>query len=282
MAKLALKNSGTNDLYINDMGVGIAPGEDLDLIPNYRDEDILESSDIEQALQEGGEVWLNDTEQLSYQDLIDYLTKLTRYDTIDFNYVASEDANTDATGLEIEELTNGSDTQLHNHDNRYYTKTQLSTPNSSTVDWTNIVNSPFENQFIITNGQAYIHDSTRNKTLSVFEQNYSFGSRAANGRFLDVGSGFGFDVGYVSPFDATITRLTISASGGWGSKEVEIRINNTTTLHTFTMTDSVMSFNDVDVDVSSSDILQVFIPASGPALKRVNCTLYIRERIANV
>lgn len=279
MAKLVFKNTGTTDLYVNDMGVGIAPGEDLDLIPNYRDEDILESTDLQTAMQAGGEVWLNDVEQLSYQDLIDYLTKLTKYDTLDFNYISNEDSDTDVTGSEIEQLTNGSDTSLHNHDNRYYTQTQLSTSGQSIVDWGNIVNSPIGDEFTVVNGQIYVFDSIRNKTLSVFEQNYSFGSRAANGRFLDVGSGFGFDVGYVVPFNATITRITISASSGWDNKDVEVRKNNTVILDTITMTNNIVSLNDINIDVSSSDIVQVFIPAGGPALKRVNCTLYIRERI---
>lgn len=280
MAKLVLKNSGSTDLFINDLGVGIAPGEDLDLIPNYRDEDILESTDIEQAMQSGGEVWLNDVEQLSYQDLIDYLTKLTHYDVIDFNYVSSEDSSTDVTGPELEELTDGSDTSLHNHDSRYYTQTQLSTSGESSVHWDNILESPIGSDLIISNGQVYVFDSTRNKILSVFEQNYSFSSKAAKGRFLDVGSGFGFDMGYVLPFNSTITRITISASSGWENKDVEIRRDNTVVLHTITMTNNIISLNDVDIDLSSSNIVQVFIPSgSGPPLKRVNCTLYVRERI---
>ena len=279
MAKLSLKNAGTSDIYINDLGVGISPGEDLDLIPNYRDEDILESQDLETAMQGDAEVWLNDVEQLTYQQLINYLTKLTRYDTIDFNYVSADDAITDVTSEEIEELTNGSDTTLHNHDNRYYTETELSTSGQSSVHWDNITNSPFGNNVIIQNGQVYVYDPVRDKTLSVFEQNYNFGSRAANGKFLDVGSSFGFDVGYVVPFNATITRITLSAANGWNNKDLEIRKNNTTVLYTYTMTNEVESSNVLDIDVNETDLLQVFVPAGGPAIKRVSVILYIRERI---
>src|SRR6056297_1055334 len=156
MDRLVLKNPGTEYAYINDIGVGVAPGEDLDLIPNYRDEDVLESVDIQAVLDSGElEVWLNDTIQMSYQDVIDYLTKLTHYDVIDFNYISNEDSITDVTSQEIEELTDGSDTALHIHDNRYYTETELSTSGQSSVHWDNIINKPSGDNLTELNGQLY-------------------------------------------------------------------------------------------------------------------------------
>lgn len=278
MDRLVLKNTGTEYAYVNDMGVGVAPGEDLDLIPNYRDEDVLESVDLQSAMQGDLEVWLNDVTPMTYNDVINYLTKLTRYDVIDFNYISSEDSTTDVTGSEIEELTDGSDTSLHNHDNRYYTQTQLQTPGQSTVDWGNIANAPTGNNIIEQNGQLYVFDPTRNKTLSVYEQDYLFSSKAANGRFLNVGDNFGFDVGYASPYNGTIVRFGISSSNTI-SKTVEVRKNNTTILYSHTMVSNIEIVNSLNIDVVQGDLIQIFVNGGGPALRRVVVNVYLRERI---
>lgn len=279
MDKLILKNVGTEYAYINDLGVGVAPGEDLDLIPNYRDEDVLESTDLQSVIDnEILEVWLNNTVRMSYTNIIDYLTKLTRYDVIDFNYVSSEDVNTDITSLELEELTDGSDTSLHNHDNRYYTEIELSTSGQSSIHWDNITNKPTADNLTELNGQLYIYDSNRDKTLSVHEQNFVFSSKAASGRFLDYGSGFGFDVGGVCPYNATITRFSISSSDGFNNKTIEIRKNNTSILSSYTLVNSIEVFN-IDIDVNINDLLQIFITSGGPAIKDIVATLFIREKI---
>jgi hypothetical protein len=75
------------------------------------------------------------------------LTLISRADTdnptsVTFTQVAIADPNTDITAAEAEELTNGSDTALHIHDGRYYTKTQLQTGGTSQVNWANITNAP--------------------------------------------------------------------------------------------------------------------------------------------
>lgn len=278
MDRLILKNIGTEYAYVNDMGVGVAPGEDLDLIPNYRDEDVLESTDLQSAMQGDLEVWLNDITQMTYSDVINYLTKLTKYDVIDFNYVSSEDSTTDVTGSEIEELTNGSDTSLHNHNNLYYTQVQLQTPGQSTIDWQNIINTPSGNNIVEQNGQLYVVDPTRNKTLSVHEQDYLFSSKAANGRFLNVGDNFGFDVGYASPYNGTIVRFSISTANN-PSKTIEIRKNNTNILYTHNLVSNIETVNNLDIDINQNDLIQVFVSGGGPALKRVVVNVYLRERI---
>lgn len=278
MDRLILRNTGTEYEYVNDIGIGVAPGEELDLIPNYRDEDLLESVDLQGALQGNLEVWFNDTIYMTYNDVIDYLTKLTKYDVIDYNYISSEDSATDVTSEELEQLTNGSNVSLHRHDNRYFTQTQLSMPGQASVHWDNITNKPQGDSLIEQGGQLYIFDPIRNKTLSVHEQNFVFSSKAANGRFLDYGKSFGFDVGAVSPYNATITRLTISASRNYNGKDVEVRKNNTVVLTTSTMSNNIENV-DLDLDIDGGDLLQVFVGVGGPALKDVVATLFVRERI---
>lgn len=64
--------------------------------------------------------------------------------SVTFTQASDADPNTDITATEAEELTNGSDTQLHNHDNRYFTEIELSSSNPGTVQvhWDNIVAAP--------------------------------------------------------------------------------------------------------------------------------------------
>ncbi len=148
---LLFKNTGSVALEVSDLGIYLEAGEETDLLLNYRNEDIVESTDIQTAMAGDGEVTLDQGSgavTLTYTQLIDYLTALTKFDKIDFAYVSGKDDDTDVTGAELERLTNGGDassgTALHNHDTRYYTKTQLSNSNTGTVavHWDNITNAP--------------------------------------------------------------------------------------------------------------------------------------------
>jgi len=144
---LLFTNTGTGPLEVSDLGIYLEAGNETDLLLNFRNEDVVESTDIETAMSGDGEVTLDQGSGavvLTYAQLIDYLTSLTRYDKIDYAYISGKDSDTDVTGLELEALTNGSDTALHNHDTRYYTKTQLSNSNTGTVavHWGNITNVP--------------------------------------------------------------------------------------------------------------------------------------------
>lgn len=141
MATLIFKNTGSSLLTIDDLGLSLEAGQQADLISNFRDEDLLESQGIESSLSSGGKIELNGVE-ITYQEMVNYLTKLNRFDTIDFAYISNKDASTDVTGAELEALTNGSDTSLHIHDNRYYTKNQMQTSGSAQVHWGNITNVP--------------------------------------------------------------------------------------------------------------------------------------------
>ena len=146
MDTLLFKNTSTTTaLEVADLGVYLEAEEELDLLVNYRNEDIIESTDIETAITGDGEVTLNQGGSdvvLTYAQLIQYLTALTRYDKVDFAYISGKDDDTDVTGAELEALTNGSDVTTHIHDNRYYTKTELQTSGDSSVHWGNITNAP--------------------------------------------------------------------------------------------------------------------------------------------
>ena len=143
MKSIVFKNISSTDLLVNDLGIQIAPGEDIDLATNFDEEQLLQSIDLQGVIGSQGLVLLDGVTQLTYQNLIDYLTDLNRYDKIDFDYISSKDDSTDVTGSELERLTNGSDvSDLHNHDTRYYSKTQLSTSGQASINYSNLFNIP--------------------------------------------------------------------------------------------------------------------------------------------
>lgn len=142
---LLFKNTGSTPLEVGDLGIYLGAGEETDLILNYRNEDVLESADLETVMSGDGTITLNQGSgevTLTYSELVEYLTSLTRYDKLDFAYISGKDDDTDITGAELEALTNGSDVSSHIHDNRYYTKTNLQTIGQASVHWENISNAP--------------------------------------------------------------------------------------------------------------------------------------------
>lgn len=144
---LILLNGSTGQLVIPDLGIELPAGDDLDLLQSSEDEQLLESTDLSTAMGVTGvTVKLNGGSAMTYQNVIDYLQKISFYFNLDYAYISGKDSATDITGAELERLTDGSDVssspQLHNHDTRYYTQTQLSTSGQSTVNWGNISGAP--------------------------------------------------------------------------------------------------------------------------------------------
>jgi hypothetical protein len=149
---LILTNGTSGTLVIPDLGIELSAGGTLDLLQSSEDEQLLESTDLSAALSTSGVTLVLNSAELSgpatltYQDVIDYLEKISFFFPLDYAYISSRDGNTTATGAEIERLRNGGDvstsTVLHTHDTAYYTKTQLSTSGQATVNWANISGAP--------------------------------------------------------------------------------------------------------------------------------------------
>ena len=143
MKPIVFKNISATDLIVNDLGIQIAPGEDIDLATNFDEDQVLQSNDLQSAVENQGQLMLDGVTLITYQELMDYLTALNRYDKIDYNYISSKDDATDVTGAELERLTNASDaSDLHNHNTSYYSKTQLSTSGQASIDYSNLINIP--------------------------------------------------------------------------------------------------------------------------------------------
>jgi hypothetical protein len=145
MDELLLKNISSTELNVQDLGIQIDPGIAIDLNQNYKEEELLESVDL-WAVFGQGQVVLNGI-QITSQNLRDYLTPLDHYDKLDYAYITSKDPTApDVTGAALERLVNDSDAsvapELHHHDARYYSKTQLSTSGQASIDYSNLVNIP--------------------------------------------------------------------------------------------------------------------------------------------
>jgi hypothetical protein len=153
MATYYLKNTSGTTVTLRDLGIVLEDGLSLPIDSN----DITGwlTPDMADALNTPSDLILSTTDigdssgDFSPADAILALSLVSRINTnnptnVTFTQASQADPNTDITAAEAEELTDGSDTTLHHHDNRYYTETELSTPNAGTVSihWDNIISAP--------------------------------------------------------------------------------------------------------------------------------------------
>lgn len=279
MDKLILKNNSSTLLKIYDLGIEVSVGEDLDLIPGFSAEDITESEDFSSLYAQGGEVVLisdgiNYT--MTYQNVIDYLTPLTRWSKLDYEYISNKDTTTDITANELEELTDGSSTILHDHNGLYYTKTQLQTPNQSQVHWNNIIDIPSGNTQVV-NGDVYYFDNIRNKWLSSSESQFMWTENTIDGKFMSTGNVISSDAGYIIPQDFTITKITISSTGH-PTKEMQIRIDDNT-VYTFNLSGGRYTSTSLNIDVGINNMIKIFVSGAGNPIKDVVAVIYGKWRL---
>lgn len=279
MNSLNLTNNGPSPLVVNDLGIEVLVGESFDLLANFTAEDITESIDFESVYSQGANIVLfdgTDTYNMSYQDVIDYLTPLTRWDKIDYSYISNKDIVSDITSDELEELTNGDSTSLHNHDDSYYTKIQLQTPGNASVHWDNVVGSPTGSTRVV-NGDLYFQDPTRNnKWLSAAEQQFVWSEHVIDGKYMSVGQVKTSNSGYLMPQNLTLTKVALNSNNNSG-KIIQIRKNGSSV---FSFTHSGTSYIDtsLNIDFSTGELLQVFVSGSGGPLKSAVFTLYGKWR----
>jgi len=279
MDKLILKNNGLTPLKIYDIGIEVTVGEDLDLIPGFLAEDIVESLDFASLYTQGGEVILISdgiNYNMTYQNVIDYLTPLTRWTKLNYEYISNKDTITDITAEEMEELTDGSSTTLHNHNSLYYTKTQLQTPNQSQIHWDNITNVPSGNIQIV-NGDVYYFDTIRDKWLSSSENQFIWNDSVIDGKFMSVGNVISSDAGYIMPQDFTITKMSISSIGHL-TKEIQIRIDNLT-VYTFNLSGGRYISTNLNIDVNTNSMIKIFVSGNGNPIKNAVVVIYGKWRI---
>lgn len=153
MATYYIKNTSGSIITIQDLGIVLPDNTSIPLdsnaISGWLTDDLaseINASRITVSVTNIGD----SSGDLTPSEGIRALSLVNRYDRdnatgVTFSQAVTADSNTDITASEAETLTNGSDASLlHNHDNRYYTESELSTANSGSVavHWDNIINAP--------------------------------------------------------------------------------------------------------------------------------------------
>lgn len=155
MSTYYLKNLTGSSIIVNDLGIELPGNSEIPIDSNNINGWL--TGDLTTELQ-ASNLTLSTTDisdssgDMTSAEAIQALTITSEYDkdnphTVTFTQTVTADPNTDVTALEIEQLTNGSDVTtpgLHTHDGRYYTITQISNSNPTTVDvhWDNIIDAP--------------------------------------------------------------------------------------------------------------------------------------------
>jgi len=150
MAVYYLKNESGSEVTIIDLGISLP--DDTSTTIDSNEIDGYYTPDLGTAIT-AGDLILSTTDigtntgDLTATDALAALTITSRYDrdnphSVTITQAITADSNTDITTTELEELSDGSETALHIHDDRYYTEVELSTAGQATVDWDNIANAP--------------------------------------------------------------------------------------------------------------------------------------------
>ncbi len=284
MDTLILTNTGSVPLYVEDLGIEVLIGDDFDILQNFTAEDIVESFDFPSVYAQSGEIILDDgvqTYNMSLQDVLDYLTPLTKWSKLDYAYISGKDDVADITGAELEELSDGSDTILHIHDNRYYTEVELQTPGGATIHYNNIIGMPSGNTKIY-NGDMYFQDPDRgNKWLSIAEEKYVWTEHKVDGKYMKIGHAGNHSTGYLIPQDFTITKIAVMTTDhhhhSHPTKELQIRVNSSS-VHTFNLVAGQYISTTLDIDIYGSDILQMFVSGAGHHIEDAVVTLFGKWR----
>lgn len=277
MDTLVLSNIGNAPLIVDDLGIEVLVGEDFDILQSFTAEDITESTDFQTVFIQGGRVTLNNSIIMTYQNVIDYLTPLTKWHKLDYAYITGKDDTTDITAAELEVLTDGSDTTLHNHNGMYYTEVELQTPGAASIHYSNIIGSPV-GEFRVENGDLYFRDVNRQgKWLSAAEEKYMWTEHNIDGKYMSIGHAFSTSTGFLLPQDFTITKLAISSTGN-PTKQIQIRVNNNT-VHTFNLVDGLYTATDLNIDAYGGDLLKMFVSGAGSKISNVVAMLFGKWRI---
>lgn len=152
MATFYLKNNSGSTVTISDLGISLPNNQSLVIDSNNINGWLTNDLAVEIN---GGNLILSTTDigdnggDLLAADAIAALTITSEFDRdnpheVTITQTIAADSNTDITTSELEALTSGGGINLHHHDSRYYTQTQLSTSNAGVVavHWNNITDAP--------------------------------------------------------------------------------------------------------------------------------------------
>tara|TARA_R110000868_G_scaffold358787_1_gene620506 strand:+ start:1268 stop:1996 length:729 start_codon:yes stop_codon:yes gene_type:complete len=131
-----------------------------------------------------------------------------------------------------------------------------------------IVSTSTQENFIISNGELFVNDSTRGKFLSAGVSTiiYSDQSRDISDRYLlSSGKASGGDddeAGYLLPFDCTVVYISVYSTDSDPNAQVHLRKisdDSDTTLAEYQLTDGSLIDHDQDIDLEAGDVLQLYV-----------------------
>jgi hypothetical protein len=133
-------------------------------------------------------------------------------------------------------------------------------------------------QMTVIDGELYVYDGIRAKFLSL-ESHYSWGENVVKGRIMKIGNAIGGTVGYKMPKDVTIVGVSVSEKSG-SNRTIHLRKNSLTSpIKTFALSAGSYISTVDNIDLSSGDVLQVFVTGgSGAPCKDLIVNVYTKNR----
>lgn len=136
-----------------------------------------------------------------------------------------------------------------------------------------------EGSMITKDGQIFVWDSNRIKWLALNRQTITFGTKRADGCFLNLSSFSSHMSGWPALRNGTILGITAQASGGYREKQFSILLNNSPTpIFEFNLQDYYYSNGNLNIDFSSNDLIKILTSSRYATTTGVILTLEISWR----
>ena len=240
-----------------------------------------------------------------------YYTKTqidTKLSSIDFSFISGNDSSTNVTGSELEQLTNGSNADgLHTHENIGGGSGTLDdaygawgSGRTINVDWGSVeLNAqggfaPLKltpvnytpNQWLgggeicVKDNELYLYDSTRSSFLSTstFGIQWASNSNNVSGYIFYGAAQTNSSTGFVPTTKSKIVGIS-AVSQDNSSDSISIIVNGYVVQNVWWQS-GIISLNNLNIDVNSSDVINLYLNGSGSSRPNRPCiTLFIKSRI---
>lgn len=135
-------------------------------------------------------------------------------------------------------------------------------------------------QMFLRNGIMFVYDDVRAKWLSMNRNTIIFGSKIADGRFLNLNNFSSHMAGWPSLRDGTIVGITAQASSGNINKSFSILKNNSTvSLFDFSLNNLYYANGNLDIDFQENDLIKVLASSTSGAAYQLIINLEICWRV---
>jgi len=125
-------------------------------------------------------------------------------------------------------------------------------------------------------GQVFIRDESRQKWIAMNRQTIAFGSKRADGCYLNLNNFSSHMSGWPALRKGTILGVTCQASGGCSDKQFIIMKNNSAdALYQFNLNQYYYSNGDLNIDFDANDLIKIFVSSRYATTFNVILTLEI-------